>query len=656
MIILKHIKVQFPEKILFDDLNWQIPESSRIGLIGDNGVGKTTLFKIIIGKHELDEGKVILPAGKKIGYLPQDLLMLSEYFLKDYLKETSGIVQLEKEIKKGQDKLSQMSSTTADFKKIVRHYERSSHQFEIKNGYSFEARAKSIIKGLGFEEQDWSKPCSSFSGGWKMRVVLAGLLVSLPDILLLDEPTNHMDSESLEWLENWLINYGGTLVVISHDHYFLDKVAKETVELAEQKITTYKGNFSFYLKEKNKREEIQQKNQKHLLEKKIHLEKFIERFRYKATKASQVQSRIKMLEKIGPIKGQKLSDHVYFHFPTAPRSGEEVVVLENISHGYGQKKVFQNINVTVNRGDRVALVGINGAGKSTLARIISGIETPKKGLVRWGYLVKTVFFSQESAQNLNYQHTVWEEIDRNSIQITDQEKRDLLGSFLFTGDDIYKSVQQLSGGEKSRLALAKLLLEESNLLILDEPGNHLDIKTKNIFYQALKQYRGTILIVSHDRFFLDQLVNRVIEIREGKIFTYPGNYSYFIQKRQMILEEESNQTVSAKQDHKEFKPSLVEKQKKRAQAEQRNRQHQLIKKIEKDIYPLEDKIHLLNSKKEEIEDKLCYKEILQDSGKVKMLMVDLHQINKELDDLMRKWETLMNEKEIIVKMTPNLKD
>jgi len=652
MITFKNIKVHFPGRILFDNLNWQIVPDSRIGLVGDNGEGKTTLFKIIMGNHEPDEGSVILPAGKKIGYLPQDLMTLSDYLLKDYLREITGIVKLERKIKEDQERLSETDTKTNDFKKIARHYEYALHQFEMMGGYRFEARAKGILQGLGFEEQDWLKPCSFFSGGWKMRIVLAGLLVSSPDILLLDEPTNHMDTESLEWLENWLRNYTRTLVVISHDRYFLDKIVREIVELAGQKITFYKGNYSFYLKEKAKQEEIQEKNQKHLQDKKAHLEKFIQRFRYKATKASQVQSRVKMLEKIGPMKEQTSSNNVYFRFASAPRSGEEVVVLKNITHGYGTKEVFHNINVAIHRGERVSLVGVNGAGKSTLSRILSGIESPDKGIVNWGLRVKIAFFSQESAQNLNYQHSVWEEIDRNGNKLTDQEKRNLLGSFLFTGDDIHKSVHQLSGGEKSRLALAKLLLEDSNFLILDEPGNHLDIKTKNIFHQALKQYQGTILIVSHDRFFLDQLVNRVIEIRRGKIYSYPGNYSYFIQKRQMILEKEKIETIAANRSHKVLQPRFIEKQKKRIQAEKRNQQYQLARKIEKELHPLEEKIDRLDKEKIEIEEQLCRKDILQNSEKVQTLKVNLHQINLKLDHLITQWEELIEKKERIRYISP----
>jgi len=654
MIILKNIKVSFSNKILFNDLNWQIPTGSRVGLIGDNGIGKTTLFRIIIGRQKPDEGTVILPHNQQIGYLPQDLIVLSDYLLKDYLKEIAGIVQLENKMKQYQDKLSRIDSQNNDFKNIARKYERVSYQFEIKGGYSFEARAKSVIKGLGFTEQDWVKPCSSFSGGWKMRVVLAGILISSPDILLLDEPTNHMDTESLEWLENWLTSFNGTLIVISHDRYFLDKIVTETVELAEQKITSYKGNYSFYLMEKNKRNELEEKYQKHLQEKKEHLENFIERFRYKATKASQVQSRIKMLEKLQSAeKKASPPTGVKFRFASAPRSGEEVVRLEKVGHRYGTKTVFQDVNIVIHRGDRVALTGVNGAGKSTLSRIVSGVESPREGLVDWGYRVKIAFFSQESAQNLNYQHSVWEEIDKNGTNLTEQEKRNLLGSFLFMGDDIYKMVNQLSGGEKSRLALAKLLLEESNFLILDEPGNHLDIKTKNIFYDALKQYQGTILLVSHDRFFLDQLARKVIEIREGNIFIYPGNYSYFIQKRQQLLEKENQESIQLSANKKESKPSLLEKQKRRIQAAQRNQQYQLIKEIEKDIQPLEEKIYYLDKQKHNIERQLCHKDVLQNSAKVQELKIDLHQTNHELDTLIKQWELLINKKEKIENVSFN---
>ena len=388
MIILKNIKIDFSGKILINNLSWQIPSGSRIGLIGDNGAGKTTLFKTITGQHKPDAGEVIISPNFKIGYLPQDLIILSDYLLKDYLQEAAGMIQLKDKIKRYQDKLTKADTKDQNFKKIAEAYEKVSYQYEIRGGYSFEARAKSVIKGLGFTEQDWEKPCSSFSGGWKMRIVLAGLLLSSPDILLLDEPTNHMDTESLEWLENWLIDYQGTLLIISHDRYFLDKIVKEIAELADQKFTSYKGNYSFYLTEKKKRKELEEKYQKHLQAKKEHLEGFIERFRYKATKASQVQSRIKMLEKLGPIKEEESSHKVVFQFAAAPRSGEQVVSLKDISHGYNGNTVLNNVSLIFQRGERIALTGVNGAGKSTLSRIISGTESPAEGMVIGAIMLK----------------------------------------------------------------------------------------------------------------------------------------------------------------------------------------------------------------------------------------------------------------------------
>lgn len=651
MIILKQIKIEFSERILINNLSWQINTGSRIGLIGDNGAGKTTLFKTIIGQHKPDAGEIIISPNYKIGYLPQDLIVLSDYLLKEYLYQAAGIIQLKDKIKKYQEKLSKINNKDREFKKIAESYEKVLYQYEIKGGYSFEAKAKSTIKGLGFTEDDWLKPCSSFSGGWKMRVVLAGLLLSSPDILLLDEPTNHMDTESLEWLENWLTDYQGTLLIISHDRYFLDKIIREIAELTDQKIISYKGNYSFYLTEKKKRKEIEEKYQKHIQEKKVHLEGFIERFRYKATKASQVQSRIKMLEKLDLVKEEESSHNVVFRFTPAPRSGEEVVSLKDVSHRYDDNIVLSNVNLTFHRGERIALTGVNGAGKSTLSRIISGNESPTGGAVDWGYNVKIAFFSQESSQNLNYKHSVWEEVDINSKKLNDQEKRNLLGSFLFTGDDVYKSVSQLSGGEKSRLALAKLLLDESNFLILDEPGNHLDIKTKEIFHQALMQYGGTILIVSHDRFFLDQLANQVIEIREGKVHSYPGNYSYFIKKRQILLENANKEITGNNQHERRLRPSLVEKQKRRIEASQRNQQYRLIKEIEKDLLPLEDKINSLDKQKSLIEKQLCKKETLQNSSRIQELNIDLHQTNQELNNLIKQWEMLINKKEKIENLT-----
>ena len=436
MIQLKHIKVLFPEKKLFKDLNWEIPQGSRIGLVGDNGTGKTTLFRIIINQFEPDEGEIVVPHDQKIGYLPQELKHISDTSLQDYLKQEAGLKILEERCAKAEEKISGLEPSSQEFKKEMKNYERILHLFEAKDGYSFEARAKKIIHGLGFLQHDWLSPCSSFSGGWKMRIVLAGLLMNAPDIMLLDEPTNHLDTESLEWLENWLQKFNGTIIVISHDHYFLDKIVHQTAELANQKLTLYAGNYSFYLQEKQKIVEIREKEIKHQDEKRAHLEKFIQRFRYKATKASQVQNRIKQLEKMPEVEIQKSTKSVDFQFPIAPRSGEEVVRLDNITHQYGDKIVFQGVDLTLHRAEKVALVGVNGAGKSTLSRIISGTEVPKSGKIDWGYRIKIAYFSQDIARSLDNQRSIWEIMNQTGTQMSDQEKRNLLGSFLLSNEEI----------------------------------------------------------------------------------------------------------------------------------------------------------------------------------------------------------------------------
>ena len=364
-----------------------------------------------------------------------------------------------------------------------------------------------------------------------MRIMLAVILLSQPDIMLLDEPTNHLDTESMEWLESWLKDYPGTILTIAHDRVFLDKIVTVIAELANRTITIYKGNYSYYLREKDRRREALKKEMELQRAEIKKIREFVERFRYKATKASQVQSRIKMLEKFDVLHEEGQGKSVKIRFPESPRSGKEVLAIRGLAKSYGDLNVFHDVNFTLYRGEKAAVVGVNGAGKSTLSRILSGEEAPTAGEVGYGLNVKMAFFSQESAQNLDYRRTIWEEVNAAGTRSSDQERRNLLGAFLFSGDDVYKEIAVLSGGEKSRLALLKILLTDTNLLILDEPTNHLDLKTREIFQNALLGYQGTILIVSHDRYFLDCLVDRVFEIQDGVCHEYRGNYSYFIEKR-----------------------------------------------------------------------------------------------------------------------------
>jgi ATP-binding cassette, subfamily F, member 3 len=533
LIYLRDISLSFADRKIFDRINWTITDRGRVGLVGDNGTGKTTMLRAILGTVDLDGGMIEIPDRKRvsIGYLPQDLVELDPVPLLDYLRQKSGIAELEEGLKHCEEELSASAADDPDHEKLLREYEIAVARYNAKDGYAFAAQAKQILAGFGFRNSDFTKNCADFSGGWKMRIMLAIILLSRPDIMLLDEPTNHLDTESLEWLESWLKDYPGTIVTIAHDRVFLDKIVTVIAELANRTITLYKGNYSYYLREKERRREALKKEMELQRAEIKRIKEFIERFRYKATKASQVQSRVKQLEKFEVLQEEGSSRTVTIHFPESPRSGKEVLAVRRLAKSYGVLSVFHDMNFTLYRGEKAAVVGVNGAGKSTLSRILSGDEMPTTGEVIPGLNVKMAFFSQESAQNLNYQRTIWEEVGAAGTRSNDQERRNLLGAFLFSGDDVYKPISVLSGGEKSRLALLKILLTDTNLLILDEPTNHLDIKTREIFQNALLNYHGTILIVSHDRYFLDCLVDRVFELRDGICYEYRGNYSYFIEKR-----------------------------------------------------------------------------------------------------------------------------
>jgi len=642
MINLNNISIIFPEKTLFENITWHIPRGSRIGLVGNNGTGKTTLFRVIAGNFHPDKGEVSTPKNQKIGYLPQDIIELgSSKNLLKFLKEKSGIEELERALIKYENHLSSIPSDSPKYDAAFRKYEQATHLFEIKGGYTFSIQAKKMLKGLGFRENDFTRGCNEFSGGWKMRIFLTSLLLSAPDILLLDEPTNHLDTESLEWLEGWLSRYEGTIITVSHDRYFLDKIVIQIAELENNKLTIYKGNFSWYLDEKEKRKALLQKQLKNLTSKIEKTERFIERFRYKNTKAVQVQSRIKMLQKMPTVKIEKKVKHINIQFPNCQRSGESVITAKDLSKNYDDNQVFSDLNFILHRGEKVALVGVNGAGKSTLSRLISQREVPTTGSVTWGYHVNLAFFSQESAQNLNYKHSIWQEISAVSSSMSTEERRTLLGAFLFSGDSIHKPINVLSGGEKSRVTLAKILMDKSNFLILDEPTNHLDIATKELFQKALLKFKGTILIVSHDRYFLDNLINRVIEIRDGNIYNYPGNYSYFVEKRAKLLEESARRLSDSRQK-KPIKQNLktTDKNKKRKEAEQRNFIYKQNKEILNQLKVVEDKIKTLEKNKTHTENQLCDPEVLKDSQKIKILMLNRKKYNQEISSLQKKQEEL----------------
>ena len=651
MININNISLSFADRKIFDGMTWLIPEKSRIGLVGDNGTGKTTLLKAILGMVDLDQGAIEIPNRKNrtIGYLPQDLVELEPLPLIDYLRIKSGLAEIEQALKNDEKRMSLCDPSSDEYLTILKNYEIAAACFQAREGYRFEAKAKQILSGFGFREGDFSRNCTEFSGGWKMRILIALILLSAPDIMLLDEPTNHLDTESMEWLERYLKDYPGTILTIAHDRVFLDKIVNQIAELSNHRLTVYKGNYSYYLAEKERRLEALKKQMALQRAEIKKTQEFIERFRFKATKAKQVQSRLKMLERFEIVELEKGEKRVHIRFPEAPKSGRVVVAARQISKNYGDLNVFTAIDLTIHRGEKIALVGVNGAGKSTLARILSGTEEPSSGQIQYGLNVSMAFFSQESAQNLDYRRTVWDEVRLTGTRSNDQERRNLLGAFLFSGDDVYKEISVLSGGEKSRLALLKILLQDSNLLILDEPTNHLDLKTKDIFQNALLSYTGTVVIVSHDRFFLDRLVHRVIEIREGQRHEYIGNYSYFIQKRNEMAQADAgsenapyaeNGLQSGTLDLSSTKKPFKTKEEKRLEAQERNRLSRITRDLKNELAALEDRIARLETRKAENENALCAPDIHREPHKIKQLNNELADLARELEPLYAAWDRM----------------
>jgi ATP-binding cassette subfamily F protein 3 len=533
MIQLSAAGKRYGHKLLFEDADWLITAESRLGLVGANGTGKSTVMKILAGLESLDYGSISRAKGITAGYLPQDGLTLSgRSIFTECMSVFDDLHAMEKEMESLTHSMSELDHTSAEYSEVADRYQKLEHEFRARDGYTLEAEVGKVLTGLGFHRDDWTRQTEEFSGGWQMRIALAKLLLQKPNLLLLDEPTNHLDLEARNWLEEYLGSYPYAYVLISHDRYFLDVTVERIAEIWNKKLHFYAGNYDQYLAAKTARKEQLEAAYKTQRERIEQLEVFINRFRYQATKAKQVQSRIKELDKMERIEIPEEEKTVHFSFPQPKPSGRIVAEFKNVAKSYGDHQVFANVNFMIERGDRVALVGVNGAGKSTLIKLLASQEPLTAGEYKLGHEVHPDYFAQDQYKELDPEARILDDLGALSPSSTQTHLRSLLGCFLFSGDDVFKRIGVLSGGERNRYALLKMLLHPANFLLLDEPTNHLDLRAKDVLLEALTKYTGTVVFVSHDRYFIDKLATRVFEIGDGKVEIYPGNYEDYIWRKQ----------------------------------------------------------------------------------------------------------------------------
>jgi ATP-binding cassette subfamily F protein 3 len=523
---------RFGHKLLFEDLDWLITPKERAGLVGGNGTGKSTLLKVIADIEQLDYGTISAMKGIRLGYLPQDGLSVSgRTVFAEAMSVFAGVKELEDELESLTGKMSELDPASEEYLAVANRFEQADSEFRARDGYTIEAQVGSVLTGLGFRKEDWTRQTEEFSGGWQMRLALAKLLLEKPNVLLLDEPTNHLDIEARDWLEEYLNNYENAYILISHDRYFLDVTVKKIVEIWNKKVHFYTGGYEKYRTQKAERLAQLESAYKNQQDKIQQLEAFINRFRAQATKAKQVQSRIKELEKIERIELPPEEKTIHFTFPQPKPSGRVVAQFKNVSKSFGSKLIFSGADFTIERGDRIALVGVNGAGKSTLIKLLAGTEPLTSGEYTLGHNVEPDYFAQDQYKELDINSRILDDLSAASPRTTQTELRNLLGCFLFSEDDVFKRIGVLSGGERNRYALARMLLHPSNFLLLDEPTNHLDMRAKDVLLEALEKFTGTIVFVSHDRYFIENLATRVFEIADGEVRVFPGNYQDYLWRK-----------------------------------------------------------------------------------------------------------------------------
>ena len=679
MIQLEEAGKSFGGQVVFRDLTWHITKGQRVGLVGPNGAGKTTLCRILTGEMEVDSGQVRRAKSTTIGYLPQEIAAAGDGTVVGHLLAGFPDIQrLEEEMEALAHEMAEVESEAAE--ELMERYGDLQHRYETLGGYQLEARAKAILGGLGFPPDDFHAPLGKLSGGWRMRVALGRLLLQSPDLLLLDEPTNHLDLESLQWLEEFLANYEGTVVIISHDRYFLNRVVDRIAELELGRFTLYVGDYDDYQAQKLTRQEqlvAAQKSQAEQIEK---MERFIRKFRYKATKARQVQSRIKQLDKIERVEVVRAPKRIHFRFPQPGRSGTVVGELKKVHKAYGDTVVYRGVSFRLLRGDRAALVGPNGAGKSTLLKIMAGILPFEAGERILGHNTTVHYYAQHQLDALNPQNSVLEELASVAQLEMQPRLRGILGAFLFSGDSVEKPVAVLSGGEKSRLALAKMLLRPANLLCLDEPTNHLDVTAREILEEALDQFDGTMLFISHDRYFINRIATKVVEVRDGKLWEYAGDYDYYLEKREEEQQAAASRQLPARggeepqaanrdgggssqrtrqgavppksvrepldkaatrgQEPTAAAPKPRTREVKRAEAEARQRKSREIAPLRARLKETEAEIARIEARVRELTDQMANPDLYKDGDRAREVARERKELEEQVGSLYGKWEEL----------------
>jgi ATP-binding cassette subfamily F protein 3 len=641
VIQLSQLSKSFGDRVLLDNVTWQIDDRERVGLSGPNGAGKTTLLKMLAALDEPDGGQVVKPAALTIGYLPQDGLIHSGRTLRGEASLAfKPLLDMKAEIAALEDRLGDERATHEEHETMLTRYSELQDEFRRGEGYSIDLKVTNVLRGLGFSDDDLGKDTATFSGGWQMRIALARLLLGRPGLLLLDEPTNHLDLDARNWLEEYLSEYPHAVILVSHDRFFLDAVVTRITEIGMRTLTDYVGNYSAYIAERDARMERLRQMKKEQDDEIERMQAFINRFRYQATKASQVQSRIKMLDKIVPIEIPPERKRVHFHFPQCQKSGRMVLELKHARKAYGSTCVFKDVRLYIERGDRIALIGPNGVGKSTLMRMLSGVEAPDAGTRTEGHQVVTQYFAQDEAAKLDPTLTVYQTLAGESPLHMVPHIRTILGGFLFSGDDIEKPVRVLSGGERTRLAVARMLLRPANTLLLDEPTNHLDLDSKDVLLDALEDFGGTLIFVSHDRYFVDKLATKVIDIGGGEATVYPGNYEEFLWSRRAPSADDRLTPTEVRKKPETPKPAAYEG-KKKADAEARRVKKEADAR-QRRVADLEARIATAEQAIKELEQAMSAPGFYEDRDASKPI-IDRHQaLMWEVGDLMNQWEALQS--------------